>query len=87
MDARAAHAYWHGTEEGFANMGGYDEYDWPYTAEDVQELEDKAERIAALIHDPFSPDKFRRIELPVLENLIYDAMVALHERLIANEGF
>lgn len=27
LDAQAAYAYWWGTDDGFADMGGYDQYD------------------------------------------------------------
>ena len=63
------------------------DYDWPYKQEDVWEVEDAADAVARLLAGPGAPHKVRAIGELTLANLIYDAMVALRERMIAREGF
>ena len=63
-------------------------YDWPYTEAHVQSAEDDARWLAERLHDPQAyTDQFYLRDLKVLEALLYDAMVALRERMINGEGF
>lgn len=64
-----------------------DEVARPYTAELVFALEMDAEVIARLLHDEWAPrGSWRRMDRELLEWLIYDAMIALREAMIDEEG-
>jgi len=86
LDVQAAHAYWHGTEEGFADMGGYDD-ERPYTREEVNALENAAAFIAGRLHDPWATgsQKWQAIDSDRLRWLVYDAMLALQEQMLDEE--
>ena len=63
-------------------------YDWPYTQEAVFAFECDARWIAERLHEPQAyTDQFYLRDLNALEAMIYDAMVALRERMINGEGF
>lgn len=60
----------------------------PYTEEQVFELEMASQDIARRLHDGFAPPySYRQMDEDVLEAIIYDAMIALRERMLAGEGF
>lgn len=64
------------------------DYDWPYTQADVQSAEDDARWMAERLHNPHGyADQFYLRDVNVLEAMLYDAMVALRERMINGEGF
>lgn len=59
----------------------------PYSAEQVFALEMDAEVIARQLHDAWAPPgSWRRIDRDLLEWIVYDAMIALREAMIAEEG-
>lgn len=64
-----------------------DEVGRPYSAEQVFALEMDAELIARMVHSEWAPPgSWRRMDRDLLEWLIYDAMIALREAMIAEEG-
>ena len=63
------------------------DYDWPYNQEAVWAVEDAADAVARLLAGPGARYKVSAIGELTLANLIYDAMVALRERMINGEGF
>ena len=63
-------------------------YEWPYTKEAVSSFKEDARWIAERLHDPYAyTDQFYLRDVKVLEAMLYDAMVALRERMINGEGF
>ena len=63
-------------------------YDWPYTQEAVAAFESDTLWIAELLHNPHAyTEQFYLRDVKVLESMLYDAMVALRERMINGEGF
>lgn len=58
----------------------------PYTEQQVFELEQASVDIAARLHDPYGTQGWRRWDEDVLEAIIYDALLALREQLIDEEG-
>ena len=58
----------------------------PYTEQQVFELEQASVDIAARLHDPYGLPGWRRWDEDVLEAIIYDALLALREQLIDEEG-
>ena len=64
------------------------DYEWPYTQEAVQSFQDDAAWLAEKLYKPNAyTDQFYLRDLKALEAMMYDAMVALRERMIAGEGF
>jgi len=60
--------------------------DRPYTEEQVFELELASVDIARRLHDPTSPlSTYRRLDEETLEAIVYDAMIALREAMLAEE--
>jgi hypothetical protein len=58
----------------------------PYSDADVFELEIASHNIARLLHNVWAPAfSYRRMDEDVLEAIIYDAMIALREAMLAEE--
>ena len=58
----------------------------PYNEAQVFELEMVSVDIAKRLHDPTSPlASYRRLDEDVLEAIVYDAMIALREAMLAEE--
>ena len=58
----------------------------PYTEQQVFHLQQASVDIAAMLHDPYGTQGWRRVDEDVLEAIIYDALLALREQLIDEEG-
>lgn len=58
----------------------------PYSEAQVFELEMASVDIARRLHDGFAPlSSYRRMDEETLEAIIYDAMIALREAMLAEE--
>jgi hypothetical protein len=58
----------------------------PYSEAQVFELEIASQDIARLLHNGWSPTfSYRRFDEDVLEAIVYDAMIALREAMLAEE--
>jgi len=58
----------------------------PYTEQQVFELEQASVDIAGRLHDPYGTRAWQRFDEDTLEAIIYDALLALREQLLDEEG-
>ena len=52
-----------------------------YTVDDVADMEADTGRMAEFLHDPFAVRRWRRFEPDVLDEILYDALVALRNEM------
>ena len=60
----------------------------PYTKQQVFEVEMASDDIGVMLHNPWATgtDKWRALDPENLSDLFYDAMIALQEAMLAEEG-
>ena len=61
--------------------------DRPYTAEQVDQVEQAADDVGRLLHKPWAtgPEAWRALDPQTLADLFYDAAIALREDMIREE--
>jgi len=52
-----------------------------YTKKDVTELANDTQRIAETVHEPFAARRWKRLDPDVLDEILYDALVALYNEM------